>query len=175
MSRLWEKGEKLDEMVLRFTAGSDPTLDRRLVPYDVEASIAHARMLHEQQYLSSEDFHSISQALREIAAEHAHGVWQIQLQDEDVHTALENRLTEKIGEAGARIHLGRSRNDQVLAALRLYLKDTVRQLQEMGWQLIAGLRGIEERQGSVQLPGIPICNGPCLPPWRSGPTATAPS
>ena len=123
MKRLWDKGESLDLRVLRYTAGEDHLLDERLVPYDVRASIAHATMLCEQKLLTKEDLKAISEGLTELQNAHAAGKWNISIADEDVHTALESRLTENIGEAGKRVHLGRSRNDQVLAALRLYLRD----------------------------------------------------
>ncbi|MBT8445404.1 MAG: argininosuccinate lyase, partial [Gammaproteobacteria bacterium] len=121
MKRLWDKGEPLDDRILRYTAGEDHLLDDRLVPYDVRASIAHAAMLNQQQLLSDDDFDDIRDGLEKLEREHAEGKWDITLEDEDVHTALESRLTDRVGDAGKRVHLGRSRNDQVLAALRLYL------------------------------------------------------
>src|ERR1700759_3596631 len=105
MSRLWDKGATLDSRVLEYTAGEDYALDERLVRYDVRASIAHAQMLHEQGLLSAGDLAQIREALGAIGTEHADGLWRIELADEDVHTALEKRLTERIGDAGARIHL----------------------------------------------------------------------
>src|SRR5262249_4027018 len=125
VTRLWDKGAPLDERVLRYTAGEDFALDERLVPYDVRASLAHAQMLHEQQLLTQAELAQLTAALEALAAEHARGAWRIELADEDGQTALERRLTARAGAAGARIHLGRSRNDQVLAALRLYLRDAV--------------------------------------------------
>ncbi|HET7131718.1 MAG TPA: lyase family protein, partial [Gammaproteobacteria bacterium] len=125
MPRLWDKGLPLDERILRFTAGEDHKLDERLVAYDARASIAHARMLEKQKLLSAQDCAAISTGLEALAAAHAAGEWSIELSDEDVHSALERRLTERIGEAGGRVPLGRSRNDQVLVALRLYLRDAI--------------------------------------------------
>ena len=123
MSRLWEKGLPLDKRVLRYTAGEDHRLDARLVSYDVRGSIAHAEMLAAQELISSDDCSAICDGLRVLEESFEGGEWQISLEDEDVHTALESRLTANIGEAGGRLHLGRSRNDQVLTALRLYLRD----------------------------------------------------
>src|SRR4249920_3206364 len=128
MTRLWDKGVDLDQRVLAYTAGDDYALDERLVPYDVRASIAHAEMLNAQKLLSGADLEAIRAALISLAEEHARGDWHIELADEDGQTALEKRLTERIGPAGGRVHLGRSRNDQVLTALRLYLKDAVNEL-----------------------------------------------
>jgi len=112
MSRLWEKGLPLDERVLRYTAGEDHRLDARLVAYDVRASIAHAEMLAATHLLSEEDCAAITAGLRELETAFDNGEWQISLEDEDVHTALETRLTAAIGDAGGRLHLGRSRNDR---------------------------------------------------------------
>lgn len=153
MSRLWDKGEPLDERVLRYTAGEDHLLDARLVLYDVRASIAHAEMLREAGLLSEEDLAAIRRGLEELAWEHGVGEWRISLDDEDVHTALETRLTERIGEAGARLHLGRSRNDQVLGALRLYLRDEVNDLAAGTRSVAAALGDLAEREKETPLPG----------------------
>jgi argininosuccinate lyase len=91
MKRLWDKGEPLDERILRYTAGEDHLLDGRLVAHDVRASIAHAQMLHQQGLLSATDLAAIVQGLDALAASHAAGDWEITLEDEDCHTALEQR------------------------------------------------------------------------------------
>ncbi len=153
MSRLWDKGEPLDERVLRYTAGEDHRLDARLVPYDARASIAHAAMLREVGLLSEEDFAAIREGLEGLAREHAAGEWEISLADEDVHTALESRLTERTDEAGARLHLGRSRNDQVLAALRLYLRDAVASLAAGARHVADALDELGAREAGTILPG----------------------
>jgi argininosuccinate lyase len=155
MSRLWERpgGAPLDERVLRYTAGEDHRLDARLVPYDVRASIAHAEMLGEAGLLPAADVAAIRDGLAALAAGHAAGDWQIELGDEDVHTALERRLTAAIGEAGARLHLGRSRNDQVLAALRLYLRDEVTALAQGARAVAAALHELAAREAATPLTG----------------------
>ena len=119
MARLWDKGKTLDQRILEITAGEDHRLDERLVAYDVRASIAHARMLEAQGLLAPFESSAIAAGLDALGQAHANGEWSIELGDEDVHTALERRLIENIGEPGARVHLGRSLNDQVLTALRL--------------------------------------------------------
>jgi len=139
--------------VLRYTAGEDHRLDARLVPYDVRVSIAHAAMLHETGLLSAEDLAAIRGGLEALAKEHAAGKWRIDLADEDIHTALEARLTERIGEAGARLHLGRSRNDQVLAALRLYLRDAVAALADGAREAASAIDSLAEREGDIAIPG----------------------
>lgn len=153
MSRLWDRGLPLDQRVLRYTAGEDHRLDARLLPYDVRGSIAHAEMLCEQDLLSEQDRDAIRDGLKRLEADFLDGRWQIELSDEDGHTALETRLTHLIGEAGERLHLGRSRNDQVLAALRLYLLDAANDLEERAGALCAALGDLRDRQGEVELPG----------------------
>jgi argininosuccinate lyase len=153
MTRLWDKGEPLDAQVLRYTAGEDHRLDGRLLPYDVRASIAHATMLHRQKLLTDADFDAVCTGLEALAVSHASGDWQITLEDEDVHTALEKRLTESIGEAGRRIHLGRSRNDQLLAALRLYLLDAAGDLERAASSVAEALSALGSREADTALPG----------------------
>lgn len=153
MSRLWDKGSPLDERVLQFTAGEDYALDERLVRHDVRASIAHVQMLAKQKLLSVDDLALIVPALEAIGAAHARGEWRIELGDEDGQTALEKQLTARIGSAGGRVHLGRSRNDQVLTALRLYLRDAVEGLAGGAEQVAAALDALAARQGDVALPG----------------------
>jgi argininosuccinate lyase len=153
MSRLWDKGAPLDARVLEYTAGEDYALDERLVRYDVRASLAHAEMLHARQLLSDGDFTAIQQGLTALAMEHEQGGWHIELADEDGQTALERRLTARIGAAGARIHLGRSRNDQVLTALRLYLRDVSGELAGATRAVVHALERLAKRQGGVALPG----------------------
>ena len=153
MSRLWDKGAPLDERVLAYTAGDDFALDERLVQYDARASIAHAEMLNATKLLADEDLAAIRAGLKAIAAEHAAGAWKIELADEDGQTALEKRLTARIGAAGGRVHLGRSRNDQVLTALRLYLLDAGQELSTSAEGVAAALDGLARRDGAIPLPG----------------------
>jgi argininosuccinate lyase len=153
MARLWDKGAPLDTRVLQFTAGDDYALDERLVAYDARASIAHAEMLHAQNLLTTPDYQAIRAGLEELAAAHARGEWRVQLEDEDGQTALERRLTEKIGDAGGRVHLGRSRNDQVLTAVRLYLRDATDSLRASADAVADALTRLAERQGTIALPG----------------------
>ena len=153
MSRLWEKGLPLDERVLRYTAGEDHKLDSRLVAYDVRASIAHAEMLAEQNLLSMDDCKDIVVGLSRLLADYHAGQWEIRLEDEDVHTALETRLTQLIGAAGGRVHLGRSRNDQVLTAIRLYLRDATEEIGKSIEGLECALAELAKRHDKVDIPG----------------------
>lgn len=153
MSRLWDKGLPLDQRVLRYTAGEDHRLDARLVHYDVLGSIAHAEMLADNQLISRDDCSAICDGLRALGDSFAAGDWEIRLEDEDAHTALETRLTKFIGTAGGRLHLGRSRNDQVLTALRLYLRDAASDLASRVGGLRGAIAALGDRQGNVELPG----------------------
>jgi argininosuccinate lyase len=153
MSRLWDKGIDLDQRVLQYTAGDDYALDERLVKYDVRASIAHAEMLHAAKLLDNADLVLIRDGLTKLGDDHAAGNWTIGLADEDGQTALEKRLTARIGPAGGRVHLGRSRNDQVLTALRLYLLDAARELAAAAQSCAGALDGLKARDGAIALPG----------------------
>jgi len=153
MKRLWDKGAPLDERVLHYSAGEDHALDERLVAYDVRASIAHAEMLARQGLLAVPDLEAIRAGLLGLAESHARGEWRIELADEDGQTALERRLTERIGPAGGRIHLGRSRNDQVLAALRLYLLETLDALSTGVLAVAAALDELAARERRTVIPG----------------------
>ena len=153
MTRLWDKGTSLDARVLKFTAGEDHVLDNRLVRYDIIASIAHAQMLGELGLLSAPDLAAIQGALSAIGEDHAQGRWRIELEQEDCQTAIENLLTERIGEAGGRLHAGRSRNDQVLAALRLYLRDAAETLRHGALAVADALDALGSRHADLALPG----------------------
>jgi argininosuccinate lyase len=153
MSRLWDKGAPLDSRVLHYTAGEDYALDERLVRYDIAASLAHVEMLHAQKLLSAEDLHVIRFGLTALGEEHARGEWHISLEDEDGQTALEKHLTERIGAAGGRVHLGRSRNDQVLTAIRLYLRDAIEDLGTGAAHVVDALDRLAAREANTVLPG----------------------
>jgi len=153
VTRLWDKGEPLDERVLRYTAGEDHRLDARLVGYEVRASIAHAEMLGAQGLLVAEDLEAIREGLRALGAAHAAGEWEIELAEEDAQTALEERLAARIGEPARRVHLGRSRNDQVLTSLRLYLRDAVDSLVGGAEAVAAALDALAAREADTPLPG----------------------
>jgi len=153
MTRLWDKGTSLDTQVLEYTAGDDHALDDRLVAYDIRASIAHAEMLGQQKLLSPADLESISEALTAIGEEHAQGKWRISLEQEDCQTAIENLLTARIGPSGGRLHAGRSRNDQVLAALRLYMRDAAQAIAQGALAVADALAALAARHADQEIPG----------------------
>ena len=153
MKRLWDKGLPLDEKILKYTAGEDHALDHRLVSYDIKASIAHVEMLANCKLLEIDDSNIIIEGLIALLKDYQDQKWSIRLEDEDVHTAIEKNLIEKIGEVGGRIHLGRSRNDQVLTALRLYYLDAIDEIIISAEKLCEEIRVLDGRQGSIKLPG----------------------
>ncbi len=120
MAKLWEKGYELDALVEEFTVGNDYLLDMELIPADCAGSVAHARMLKSIGILTADELDAAEAGLARILDEYGRGEFLVRREDEDCHTAIEGRLTALAGEAGKKIHTGRSRNDQVLCALRLY-------------------------------------------------------
>jgi argininosuccinate lyase len=127
MSKLWQKNSTdthsdTAKQVEAFTVGDDYRLDQALVPFDLQASAVHAKALHKAGILTPEELEKLTEALSEIHTEWKQGKFEIRVEDEDMHTAIELSLVEKLGETGKKIHTGRSRNDQVLTAMRLYEK-----------------------------------------------------
>ena len=120
--KLWQKDYEPDRTVERYTVGEDYLLDQELVEVDVLGSLAHATMLQRIGVLSAEELARLRAALLEVLELHRRGEFTLRLEDEDVHTKVENHLTERLGALGKKIHTGRSRNDQVLVDLRLYTK-----------------------------------------------------
>jgi len=153
MRRLWDKGVDTNQQVLKFTVGEDFRLDERLVTYDVQASQAHTQMLASCGHITQFEADSLCESLSEIQEKHRRGEWHITLEEEDCHTALELRLTEILGDLGGKIHLGRSRNDQVLVALRLYLLAVCHQLRTLTEDVSRSLHKLSEKHSDLAIPG----------------------
>ncbi len=150
---LWDKGAEPDPEVLEFSAGREYLLDQRLVAYDVRASIAHARTLRKSDLITTGELDALEAGLEEIAVLAGRGEFPIAREQEDVHTAIEEWLTAKIGEAGKKIHLGRSRNDQVLAAIRLYELEALDRIDARIQVLMGCLAASIGEFGGVGMPG----------------------
>lgn len=150
---LWDKGKSVDSKVMQFTVGKDYLLDQRLVVYDCKASIAHARMLAKIGILSKQELAKLVIGLNDIIGLAAKGKFMISQSDEDCHTAIENYLTKKYGAVGKKIHTARSRNDQVLTAIRLYEKDALLQMDTLLAELGKALEGVIKKDGKVAIPG----------------------
>jgi argininosuccinate lyase len=153
MSKLWDKGQPLDAAVEEYTVGDDPVLDLRLLPYDVRASRAHARMLRRIGVLDAAELAGLEAGLDTALAAHGRGGFRIERADEDVHTALERWLVAAAGVAGEKIHTARSRNDQVLTALRLWQRDAVEAAGEAVDDCVAAFDAFAAAAEGVPLPG----------------------
>ena len=151
--KLWKKGYDVDKAIECFTVGNDYLLDQRLVPFDCRASLAHARMLHKKGILAKGEFAKLEKGLAEIQGLHGKGKFPISRDDEDCHTAIENFLVKKCGEAGKKIHTGRSRNDQVLVALRLYEKHELNGIMDLIVGLRSAIEASAKKYGHIALPG----------------------
>ncbi|NNM66813.1 MAG: argininosuccinate lyase, partial [Spirochaetales bacterium] len=125
MAKLWQKNYTLNELIEAFTVGRDYLLDRELLPADALASMAQARQLESIGLLTQPEADTLVKGLRHILQEWKNGELTVTPSDEDCHTAIENRLTALCGEAGKKIHTGRSRNDQVLTALRVWSRSAL--------------------------------------------------
>ena len=130
MSKLWQSNaantqNNTAKKVEAFTVGNDYQLDQQLVPYDIRASKVHARALGKAGILTEKELEKLLEALTEVEGRWEAGNVEISIEDEDMHTAIENALIEKLGDLGKKIHTGRSRNDQVLTAVRLYEKEAL--------------------------------------------------
>jgi len=153
MSKLWDKGVDLDKAVGAFTVGKDPALDNVLIPYDCKASITHARMLGEMGYLENNEVEKLVMELENIINLHREDNFTIQVSQEDCHTAIEEYLVEQLGDVGKKIHTARSRNDQVLTALRLYYKEALQEIIDLGESWIKVLEKFGEENYDVSFPG----------------------
>ncbi|MBN2067175.1 MAG: argininosuccinate lyase [Candidatus Diapherotrites archaeon] len=152
--KLWDKGHvPLDERIERFTVGSDFALDQNLVLYDCLASIAHAKMLQKIHVLKPAEFKMLQKELVAVINLDKKGLFKMQQQDEDVHTKIENHLTKKLGDLGKKIHTARSRNDQVLADLRLYSKRELQLIIASLLELSSALLHLAKRNEFVPMPG----------------------
>ncbi len=153
MGKLWEKNYSLDSLMEAFTVGEDPLLDMRLVNADCVASMAHAQMLASIGILSPADRDMLLKELGAIIESGDKSAFVIERSDEDVHTAIENKLVGAIGDAGKRIHTGRSRNDQVLVAIRLWSRGFLFAFQHASLQLSNRLLAFAEKHAGDPMPG----------------------
>ena len=159
MSKLWqgesaETQSEIEQKVEAFTVGNDYRLDQVLVPYDVKASKVHASALQKAGILSSDEYSSLEASLSDIMGIWEKGEFEISVQDEDMHTAIENHLVEKLGDLGKKIHTGRSRNDQVLTAMRLYEKEQLKAVLERALRCKEALISLGEMGEHVPMPGF---------------------
>ena len=153
MSTLWNKGTSATEAVERFTVGNDRVLDLRLAGYDIEGSKAHIRMLESIGLLTADELKALLEGLDDIAAAVQAGHFRVEDDVEDIHSQVELMLTRTLGDLGKKIHAGRSRNDQVMVDIKLFLRDELRQVREEVLALFRTLQQRSERHKEVLLPG----------------------
>jgi len=151
--KLWEKGIPTDQKIAIFTVGNDSELDLVLAKYDVLGSIAHAKMLHKINILTEKETTDLVETLEEILVEIEKGNFTIEDTFEDVHSKIEYLLTEKLGDTGKKIHTARSRNDQVLVDIHLYLKDEISEIKKGTKELFDLLISLSKKYENVLLPG----------------------
>lgn len=151
--KLWDKGYTIENAVEEFTIGNDRILDNKLAKYDIQGTMAHIQMLHEINILSANELNDLTEELNLLLELAESGNFTIPEGFEDVHSYVEYLLIEKLGDAGKKVHTGRSRNDQVLVDLHLYIKDEITQIKTMAKSLFDQLIGLSTDHKEQLLPG----------------------
>jgi argininosuccinate lyase len=151
--KLWDKGISIDKTIEAFTVGDDRAIDLHIASYDLQASLAHAKMLAQVEILDKNELKQVEHAIAELQKEVDAGAFKIEDDFEDVHSKIEFELTRRIGIAGKKIHTARSRNDQVLVALQLYYKDNLNTVQRQIKVLFDTLISLADQHKSELLPG----------------------
>ena len=152
-TKLWDKGIEPDKMIEEYTVGNDRELDMRLAKYDVEGSKAHIRMLESIGLLTSEELGILLGGLDRIAAEIEKGNFHIEDDVEDIHSQVELMLTRELGDVGKKIHSGRSRNDQILVDIKLFMRDEIWDIASAVAALSDKLLALSDKYRNVLMPG----------------------
>lgn len=153
MATLWSKGTQATDKVESFTVCNDRILDLQLAKYDVQGSKAHIRMLESIGLLTKEELETLTEGLDKVAASIENGEFKLEDDVEDIHSQVELILTRELGEMGKKIHSGRSRNDQVLVDIKLFLRDQLIQVRDEVMTLFNTLQSLSEKYKEVLLPG----------------------
>ena len=153
MSTIWSKGTQATDLVEDFTVGNDRALDLRLAKYDVTGSKAHIRMLESIGLLEYDELTSLTEALDDILTEIENGKFILEDDVEDIHSQIELVLTRRLGDMGKKIHSGRSRNDQVLVDIKLFLKDEILSIREEVLRLFDTMQALSEKHKGTLMPG----------------------
>lgn len=151
--KIWQKNIDVDTFVESFTVGNDREMDLHLAGADVLGSLAHTKMLNSIGLLTDEDLQLVQQELKNIYKDILNGQFEIEDSVEDVHSQVEMLLTQRIGDAGKKIHSGRSRNDQVLVDLKLYFRSEIQRIIKHTEQLFRQLIQLSEQHKTVLMPG----------------------
>lgn len=153
MSKLWQKNTNVNELVESFTVGRDRKFDEQMAAFDVLGSLAHTIMLESIGLMSADDLQLVQKELKSIYKDIKAGNFSIGEGVEDVHSQVEMLLTQRIGDAGKKIHSGRSRNDQVLVDLKLFFRHQLQEVVEETKKLFRLLIALSEKHNDVLLPG----------------------
>jgi argininosuccinate lyase len=153
MSKIWQKSVTVNELVERFTVGRDTEFDTQMAAFDVLGSLAHTRMLESVGLMSADDLTLVQKELKAIYRDIEQGNFTIEPGVEDVHSQVEELLTVRIGDAGKKIHSGRSRNDQVLVDLKLFFRHELQLVVEETGKLFSLLITLSEKYKDILLPG----------------------
>ncbi len=151
--KLWDKGLSIDKKIEHFTVGNDREIDIHIAPYDLQASLAHAKMLASIGILNTTELAQVAEGIAKLQQEVSDETFVIDAQFEDVHSKIEFELTKMYGEVGKKIHTARSRNDQVLVALQLYYKDNLQAISDKTKTLFNTLLQLAEQYKTKLLPG----------------------
>tara|TARA_R110002072_G_scaffold293362_1_gene462622 strand:- start:2180 stop:3454 length:1275 start_codon:yes stop_codon:yes gene_type:complete len=151
--KLWDKGIKIDQQIEQFTVGNDREIDMHIAKYDVQASIAHAKMLASIEIITVKELQQLEEGLSILQKQIEDKTFVIDAQFEDVHSKIEFELTKKYGEVGKKIHTARSRNDQVLVALHLYYKENLTEIKELTATFFNTLLQLADTHQNSLLPG----------------------
>ncbi|WP_370104596.1 MULTISPECIES: argininosuccinate lyase [Flavobacteriaceae] len=151
--KLWDKGISIDKKIEQFTVGNDRDIDLHIAKYDVQASLAHAKMLQSIGILTTEELQQLEKGLEDLASQIENGTFSIDNQFEDVHSKIEFELTKTYGDVGKKIHTARSRNDQVLVALQLFYKAELINIKSKTKDFFETLLELAETHKKALLPG----------------------
>ncbi|QHI38442.1 Argininosuccinate lyase [Kordia antarctica] len=151
--KLWDKGISIDKKIEAFTVGNDREIDIHIAKYDIQASVAHAKMLEKIRIISSEELQQLLEGLEELQLQVTNGTFVIESQFEDSHSKIEFELTKKYGDVGKKIHTARSRNDQVLVALQLFYKENLQLIIADTKTFFDTLLALAETHKEALLPG----------------------
>ncbi|MGI9543235.1 MAG: argininosuccinate lyase, partial [Cyclobacteriaceae bacterium] len=151
--KLWDKGYEIEKRIEDFTVGNDRDWDRILAPYDVVGSMAHGAMLYKVGLLSKEEWEALAPALKNIYLQTLEEGFVVMEDFEDIHSQVEFELSEAVGTAGKKIHTGRSRNDQVLVDLKMFLRDEIKELVGLTKSIFTTLLELSDQHKEVIIPG----------------------
>lgn len=150
---VWDRGEPIDPQMLAFTIGDDPILDRRLVESEIVGSMAHVRGLERSGLIQEVERDTLLETLHALLEEYRAGEWTVEPTEEDVHSAVEHRVTERLGDLGAKLHTGRSRNEEIALDISLWLRTARESVSKLTSELLAAIDEKIASHGDIGIPG----------------------